>query len=42
MKKFNEFINESNFKILSGIIQKDGTVLAEDGTIHRSKKSTKN
>ena len=32
--KLNNFLNESNFEILTGIIQKDGSVIAEDGTIH--------
>ena len=32
--KLNKFINESNYEILTGILQKNGSVIAEDGTIH--------
>ena len=32
--KINDYLNESNFEILTGILQKDGSVIAEDGTIH--------
>ena len=31
---FRNYMNESNYEVLIGIIQKDGSVIAEDGTIH--------
>ena len=34
IKKFDNFLNESNYEVLTGILQKNGSVIAEDGTIH--------